>query len=946
MLIELAPDSLEPQWLEPGLAAGLLERGAGGRLSLDTSGFERLGHSPLKGLSSEALGLDMLRRCCQLALDQIVEHLLQQRGASGWRTRLETPWRHMTPPGYVPREQGWKLHVSATPLSAPVVLERCAAVLIDSGCSFKFASALEHVEMLTSTRCERSQGGKFVTVYPRDDDTMRELAARLHAATLGLSGPGILSDRRYQPDSLVHYRFGAFNGVRTLTADGVYENRLRTPDGTLVRDLRQAWFSPPAWATLPFDEPGTPLPVTPQAVLLGDRFIVRGAIRHSNRGGVYRATDQTSGAEVIIKQARPHTGAELTGEDSRDALRHEAKMLEVLEGLGPQPLALFEQSGDLFLAETLIPGKPLRDWVSERLFTQPGEVAALELGAAMELAHGLTGLLSAVHERGLVCRDFTPNNIMVTPDLQLRLIDPELIARPGARVYRYYTPGFGAPELARTSKVDSCPGQEVDLYSLGATLFHLALGTSPLLLPDEPQDRTASDRLALLLSHAASANPVARRLAPAILGLMAHEPERRWGLARVREFLTAAAPEGELAVRSSRSLHEAERLLHDGLDHLVSAMARDEADRLWESNTFGATTDACNVQHGAAGVLAVLSRASGALDRPDLLPIIERTARWIDRRMATRAHHPPGLYFGSAGAAWALHDAAVRLGNGELRERALGYALALPMRWPNPDVCHGSAGAGLTMLHLWQATGDPRLLARVHECADGLLAAAVRTGGQLTWPIATDFDSKLAGLVHYGFAHGIAGVATFLLAAGAATGREDCLEAAKAAGDTLVAAADRSLEGARWQSAVGGAPTRSELYYYWCSGSSGVGTFLLRLWEATGRPEYRELAEAAALAVRRTRWLATTAACHGLAGNGEFLLDLADAVGGPYRSWAEEHADCLYARHALHHGRLVVPDESGQSVVADFNTGLAGVLGFLLRLRSGGPRWWLPQKRS
>ncbi|ATB28694.1 lanthionine synthetase LanC family protein [Melittangium boletus] len=453
--------------------------------------------------------------------------------------------------------------------------------------------------------------------------------------------------------------------------------------------------------------------------------------------------------------------------------------------------------------------------------------------------------------------------------------------------------------------------------------------------------------MSLLLSHAAPANPVARRLGPAILGLTAHPPEHRWGVARVRAFLASTPPRSAPAEQSPpASPPLVERLLHDGLDHLVSTMAGDDADRLWASNPFGSTTDACNVQHGAAGVLAVLSRAGEMLDRPDLRPIVERAARWIDKRMATRAHHLPGLYFGGAGVAWALSDAADLLGNGELRQRALEYALALPMRWPNPDVCHGSAGAGMAQLHLWRKTGDPRFLARVQTCADGLLVAAVRTGGRITWPIASDFDSKLAGVVHQGFAHGLAGVATFLLAAGVLTGREDCIEAATLAGDTLVASADRKQEGARWQSAVGGAPTRSELYYYWCSGSSGIGTFLIRLWAATGRPEYRELAEAAAVAVRRARWLATTAACHGLAGNGEFLLDLADSVGGPYRGWAEEHADCLFARHAVHDGRRLVPDESGQSVVADFNTGLAGVLGFLLRLRHGGPRWWMPPPRA
>ncbi|ATB28692.1 protein kinase domain-containing protein [Melittangium boletus] len=476
MLIELATDTLAPQWNERGLSIGLLQPFTSGRLALDTSWFERINEGPSKGplsvgAGAEFLEPDLLRQCSQIALDRIVEALLRQRGAHGWRVHPEGPWRHVTPPSAVSREQGWKLHVSATPLSAPAVLERCATVLITSDCAFKFAATLEHVEALTSTRCDRAQGGKFITVYPRDDDSLRVLAERLHAATLGLSGPGILSDRRYQPNSLVHYRFGAFSGVRTLTADGVYESRLRAPDGTLVRDARQAWFAPPAWATPPFDEPGTPLAGAPQAVLLQDRFIVRGAIRHSNRGGVYRATDQASGAEVIVKQARPHTGAELTGEDARDALRHEAEMLDVLTGLGPEPLALFEQGGDLFLAETLVAGQVLRDWVADRLFMHPGEVAALDLETALEMAQRLTELLSAIHEHGLVCRDFNPNNVIVTQDRQLRLVDPELVARPGTRVYRYYTPGYAAPEQLRAPKVGPCPGQQVDLFSLGATLF-------------------------------------------------------------------------------------------------------------------------------------------------------------------------------------------------------------------------------------------------------------------------------------------------------------------------------------------------------------------------------------------------------------------------------------------------------------------------------------------
>ena len=39
-------------------------------------------------------------------------------------------WTRVAPDGYGFQEQGWKLHVSATPLSAPVVLARCAGILL------------------------------------------------------------------------------------------------------------------------------------------------------------------------------------------------------------------------------------------------------------------------------------------------------------------------------------------------------------------------------------------------------------------------------------------------------------------------------------------------------------------------------------------------------------------------------------------------------------------------------------------------------------------------------------------------------------------------------------------------------------------------------------------------------------------------------------------------
>jgi hypothetical protein len=74
-----------------------------------------------------------------------------------------------------------------------------------------------------------------------------------------------------------------------------------------------------------------------------------------NKGGVYRAVDTRTGAEAILKEARPHVAVGESGQDVRDLLRPKARALEAVapSGLAPRPLALFEQAGHLFIAEEL-----------------------------------------------------------------------------------------------------------------------------------------------------------------------------------------------------------------------------------------------------------------------------------------------------------------------------------------------------------------------------------------------------------------------------------------------------------------------------------------------------------------------------------------------------------------------------------------------------------------
>ncbi|GAA0417578.1 class IV lanthionine synthetase LanL [Streptomyces luteireticuli] len=870
---------------------------------------------------------------------RILETVLERAAAPAdppWRVRTGEFWCEVTPPRCTLRDQGWKLHVSATPASARRVLERAAAVLVAHGCAFKFAAGPRITAELVAVRADRARSGKFLTAYPDDDERLRALAEELHRATLGLAGPAILSDRRYRPGSLVHYRYGCFAQPRELNEEGFYEGRLRAPDGSLVPDRRNPWFSPPPWAAPPFppDERGA----AEGQLLLGGRYAVREAIRHSNRGGVYRAQDTRAGTDVVLKEARPHVAADEQGRDARDWLRHEEAVLHRLapRGVAPAVHGIVEAGGHLFLVEDHIDGTSLQRWAVDPARTVGDGIPA---ATARRLARDLTRLVHEVHAAGLVLRDLKPGNVMMTPDSRPVLVDLECTLDRDERAHPAGTRGFTDPAYLDAPVRDAddpppAPGPHVDHYSLGATLLYAVTGINPVLAPDSPDaPRPAGDRIAALVAAAAPASPALRALAPLVLGLTA-EPGRRWTTAEATAFLQdppaavlVTVPPTPVPVPPAAAPDGAERLTDDGLAFLADTLDPD-ATHLWPRPRSLPEGDPCNVQLGAAGVLAVLDRAVRS-GRKELLPVLRTAADWLDRRLTGPERALPGLYFGRSGAAWALHDAARTLDDPALGDRAREFALRIPLDGKQHDICHGLAGAGLAQLHLWRATADERFAERAARCADGL-PALLRTarGVDLTGPSL------------YGFGHGAAGHAAFLLAAGRCLRRPDLVDIAAGIGRALCGAARREADGTvRWAK---GPEQADRPMNFWCNGTSGVGTFLVRLWRETGEQLFRTYAEGAALAVHHDRWRLGPGNCHGVSGNAQLLLDLAEATGEEhYRHRAADTATCLLVRAARRDGRLLVPDDTLREFHASYGVGLAGALDFLLRLRHGGPRSWM-----
>jgi class IV lanthipeptide synthase len=394
---------------------------------------------------------------------------------NGWRldppgsVAKADPWIWVRRNNSVIPDAGWKLHVSATPWSAPEVLRRALHVLLAEDARFKVAASTNVVLELNEGGGGLDQIGKFMTVYPTDDAQAVRLAVELDRATEGLRGPLVASDRPLRPGSLVHYRHGPFLPPGRPEASG----RSRGAHETARR--RDSF---PADAVDPFRAKG--LGVDRPSGPIAGRFVPLRLLSRSPRGSVHLGIDARAGSPCVLKRAARDARATPDGRDARDHLRHERDVLWGLHPRHPVPavLDLVELDQDLILVLEYIEGATLSAHV---LPMAPGGMPTTEDVVAR--GREIAAVLRALHESGFVWRDLNAGNVIVTAT-GIRLVDFELAHRIHETVVVFGgSLGYSSPQ-----QLAGEPGAVTDdVYSLGALLYFLATGVDPAFC-DRPFD--------------------------------------------------------------------------------------------------------------------------------------------------------------------------------------------------------------------------------------------------------------------------------------------------------------------------------------------------------------------------------------------------------------------------------------------------------------------------
>jgi serine/threonine-protein kinase len=249
-------------------------------------------------------------------------------------------------------------------------------------------------------------------------------------------------------------------------------------------------------------------------------YEIKSVIGHGSGGIVYMANQVMLDRMVAVKILR-HDLAE--NPDFRQRFLSEARAAAKLAH--PNIVSCFD-AGDVgsssYMVLEFVDGRTIADLVRER--------GPLDARLSLKIARDIALALQHAAKFGVVHRDIKPENVMLTRDKQAKVLDLGLARgewKDGiAAGMAVGTPNYMSPEQVMG---DATLDHRSDFYSLGVTMFYMAVGSTPFLGTPEQ----------VMFKHVNSPPPIPSAMKPEvpmalsrlILRLLAKKREDRPGSA-------------------------------------------------------------------------------------------------------------------------------------------------------------------------------------------------------------------------------------------------------------------------------------------------------------------------------------------------------------------------------------------------------------------------------
>lgn len=357
-----------------------------------------------------------------------------------WRLIEGSHWNNVIYQKGIFIDQGWKIHISCNIEQAQEILAVVSNYMFEIKTSFKYVKNKVEWINKNSKSAAREYSGKFITIYPRQEELLTVLEKLENILGKYEKGPYILTDRRWK-NTNIYYRYGGF--VNIILEDG----RLAIKDnsGNLVEDSRLPFYQTPEWVKVPQFIIENEKEEVFETEL--DKYEIKSALHFSNSGGVYDAYLEKYG-RVVIKEARPHAGLDGMLNDATYRLNKEYKTLVKLSSLDyvPKVYEYFRAWEHDFLVLEYVEGENLSSWIAKNYPFSEKENLSDYVETLAKIAEKCCEALSNIHKLGITHGDIQPRNIIVNfskDDVNVKFIDLETSGIVGEKGDKSLgTPGY------------------------------------------------------------------------------------------------------------------------------------------------------------------------------------------------------------------------------------------------------------------------------------------------------------------------------------------------------------------------------------------------------------------------------------------------------------------------------------------------------------------------
>ena len=203
--------------------------------------------------------------------------------------------------------------------------------------------------------------------------------------------------------------------------------------------------------------------------VLGGRYLLKDKVGNGGMASVYRAQDQVLDRTVAVKIMLPQYAGDAT---FAARFKQEAQAAAGLQS--PYIVGVYDwgKDGDTYyIVMEYLRGTDLKSGVRSHGALDPKKVA--------QIGSQICGALSVAHKHEIIHRDIKPQNIMVLPDGNIKVMDFGIARAKNSHLTQdnnvLGTAHYVSPEQTRGQEL----GATSDIYSLGVVMYECATGRVP-----------------------------------------------------------------------------------------------------------------------------------------------------------------------------------------------------------------------------------------------------------------------------------------------------------------------------------------------------------------------------------------------------------------------------------------------------------------------------------